>query len=328
MSPARIGRSSDASISRRLEPAVDGLGDARRQPHRRRGRRLRPAATRARRGSACSCFSVGQISTSPAWPARCGDMPDRRRRRGHAGRALAARRRCGRPRPAAARRRGTTSSAARGATAAAPRSARCGERRRPSAANMRGRRALEAVDRLLLVADGEQRARHVAGAAARRRTPRPARGSPATAPGSCPAPRRPGCGRARRRACRAPTRPPPESASRLAALADQVVEVERRAPRLGLAVALHARRCRAAAAPCVASSQQPLVRSLCSGDESPCALHAATAAASACSRRERLGQERLARLACLVEEDSSASASMRPAGRAGGDGRTAGARPP
>ena len=71
-----------------------------------------------------------------------------------------------------------------------------------------------------------------------RRTLPPARGSPATAPGSCPAPRRRGCGRARRRACRAPIRPPPTSASRLAVLGHQIVEVERRAPRLGVAVAL------------------------------------------------------------------------------------------
>ena len=83
----------------------------------------------------------------------------------------------------------------------------------------RGRGALEAVDRLLLVADGEQRARRLAGAGARRRTPRPARGSPATARGSCPAPRRPGCGRGRRRACRAPTRPRRDERSRLAVLA-------------------------------------------------------------------------------------------------------------
>ena len=215
------------------------VGDARRQPHRRRGRaRPRPAATRARPRSAVSCFSVGQTSTSPAWPDAVRDV--RGSARGAAvrpGVRAGDRRRCGRPRPAAARPSGTTGRAARAATAAR-RAPACAANASPVAANMCGRGALEAVDRLLLVADGEQRARHARARRCRRRTPRPARGSPATAPGSCPAPRRPGCGRGRRRACRAPTRPPPMSASRLAALRDQVVEVERRAPRLGLAVAL------------------------------------------------------------------------------------------
>ena len=72
---------------------------------------------------------------------------------------------------------------------------------------------LEAVDRLLLVADHEQGARPVARAGAgeellgqlERRSP--------TAAGWCPAPRRPAHGRCARRACRAPTRSCPAGAA-------------------------------------------------------------------------------------------------------------------
>ena len=56
----------------------------------------------------------------PRVPDAMGDMPDRRRRRGHAGRARAVGEDARRPPPAAARRRETTSSAARGANRGPP----------------------------------------------------------------------------------------------------------------------------------------------------------------------------------------------------------------
>ena len=189
-----------------LDPAVDGGGDARGQAHDgRRSAHLRQAATRApSRLGRLDGSRVGQISTRPACPARLAtwrtalrsavtpgvrsgfgeDAVDGRQQR--LNRAERQRERDALPGHAAWPARRAKLVAYRGEHG--------------------GRCALEAVDGLLLVADGEQRARPVAGAAGRRRTPPPARGSPATAPGSCPAPRRPGCGRARRRACRAPIR--------------------------------------------------------------------------------------------------------------------------
>ena len=155
---------------------------------------------------------------------------------------------------------GTTASAARAATAG--RRARRGaanavaDRRRTCSAPRPGSRRSTASRRRRRTACAPPRARRC-----RRRTPRPARGSPATAPGSCPAPRRPGCGRARRRACRAPIRPPPTSraGSRPWPTRSSKSSAARRA--LASRVALHARRCRAGAAPSsrrAAASLQPL----------------------------------------------------------------------
>ena len=73
----------------------------------------------------------------------------------------------------------------------------------PIPANISGA-APQAVDRLLLVADREQCAPSRA-CRLRTRTPGPRLRRRATAAGWCPATRRRGCGRARRRACRAPT---------------------------------------------------------------------------------------------------------------------------
>ena len=70
--------------------------------------------------------------------------------------------------------------------------------------------ALETEDRLFLVADGEDGARCVPRSPGEEFLGQACARSP-TAPGSCPAPRRSGCGRGRRRACRAP-RPPLRSA--------------------------------------------------------------------------------------------------------------------
>ncbi len=61
--------------------------------------------------------------------------------------------------------------------------------------------ALKRKDRLLLVADGEEGPRLPRSRPRRRKIPPPACRSPATGAGSCPAPRRPGCGRCRGRAC-------------------------------------------------------------------------------------------------------------------------------
>ena len=69
------------------------------------------------------------------------------------------------------------------------------------------RGALEAEDRLLVVADREDRARSRAPRPRRRRNPRRSPSPPSTGRGSCPAPRRPGCARRGGRACRAPTAP-------------------------------------------------------------------------------------------------------------------------
>ena len=187
------------------------------QPHHRRATRSsRRAATRAPPALAASGFSVGQISTSPAWPARSATC-----------RIGSARRR--QPRRAPGRRRSRSTAASSGSTERNDRVSGTRRHGRPAAlgAARRTRRptrrtlrrgALEAVDRLLLVADREQRARHVARAAAGEELLGQRARPPATAPGSYPAPRRPGCGRGRRRACRAPTRPPPTMRSRLAAL--------------------------------------------------------------------------------------------------------------
>ena len=115
-------------------------------------------------GLACSDFSVGQISISPAWPTRWATW-----RIGVAEEVTPGVRAWSAKMPSTAASSGSTArndkfsgtrrkSQARQRGAARERLAHAGEHG--------GRRTLEAVDRLLLVADGEQRARHVAGAAA------------------------------------------------------------------------------------------------------------------------------------------------------------------
>ena len=69
--------------------------------------------------------------------------------------------------------------------------------------------ALERIDRLLAVADGEHRALGRRARLRRRRTPRSARARCATAPARCPAPRPAAGDRGRRPACTAP-RPRPD----------------------------------------------------------------------------------------------------------------------
>ena len=98
-------------------------------------------------------------------------------------------------------------------------------------------RALEREDRLLLVADREDRARDLARARAGEELGRSAAGRSPIASGSCPAPRRSARGRCRGRACSAPRRRA-RSASRCERLVDQVVVVEQAAPVLLGAIAL------------------------------------------------------------------------------------------
>ena len=90
-------------------------------------------------GSTCSAFSVGQISISPACPARCATCRIGVAGGGQPG-VRARSRTSGPPPPAAARRRGTTGSAARAATAGRARLALLRRTPRPSSANMVGRR--------------------------------------------------------------------------------------------------------------------------------------------------------------------------------------------
>ena len=322
MSPARIGRSSDGEHLADFEPAADGR------------RRCAPPAAPPASVRACLVQrrpGLGRRRPAPASrsarsrPARRGPTRCATCRIGVA-EAVSARRARAVGEDAVDRRQQRLDGAERQVERHAPpvqarRAARCRRTPRPCAANMCGRGALEAVDRLLLVADGEQRARHRRARRCRRRTPRPARGSPATARGSCPAPRRPGCGRGRRRACRAPTRPPPTSASRLGGLADQVLEVERGAARLGVAVALQ----HGAAEPQQRHGRvddaSARLRSLVQGDEARLRARASSASRSGCASAEPLRHQALARLAVAGAGRSSRARSTRPAGRAGSDGR-------
>ena len=137
MSPARMGRFSDASISAEFEPALGWSGRCVPPAAPPATRRLpRPAVTRAR----------------SAWPAptsrsaRSRSAPRGRRDGRHAGsaspkrsrRAYArGRQRCRPPPPAAARRRETTSSAARGANRGPPARRGCANDS-PMPANMVG----------------------------------------------------------------------------------------------------------------------------------------------------------------------------------------------
>ena len=110
---------------------------------------------------------------------------------------------------------------------------RRGLAREPGAGDVEARRvgALEAEDRLLVVADGEDRPvaprRALAGEIFERQ-----RADDVPLAGRwCPAPRRPGYGRSAGRACSAPNRPCPGVEQQLLRLADQVVEIDQARPR-------------------------------------------------------------------------------------------------
>ena len=204
--------------------------------------------------STCSAFSVGQISISPACPARWATC------RIGAVEAVSPGVRAGSAKMA-------STAASSGSTA---RNDRFSGTRRNSKPALRGlareclahagehggRRTLETVDRLLLVADGEQGADPFARAAAGEELLRQRRGSRPTARGSCPALRRRGCGRGRRRACRAPT---PRPRRRRAGRRRSRSGPRNRARRCGpwRTCSGRARRCRAAAAP--SSPRRPSV---------------------------------------------------------------------
>ncbi len=94
--------------------------------------------------------------------------------------------------------------------------------------------ALEAEDRLLVIAHHEQRAQlAVALAFARRRIRRSAHRRCSTALHWCPALRRPGCGRSAGRACSGSIRTGLSGSSRVGGAADQVVEIDQPFARLG-----------------------------------------------------------------------------------------------
>ena len=184
------------AASRRSAPAMQPG-----QP-RRRGRRCRAARSAApsRRLVARRLGPEQRPQLDqPAMPAPAlGTRCMRRLRRPRPSQRRVAARTRRRPAPARRRSSGTTSSSGMvcerllGLAAAA-------RRTWPRIAAELGRvGALEAVDRLLLVADHEDGARrHRRGADRRRRTPRSAPRRCATAPGWCPAPRRSACGRCR-----------------------------------------------------------------------------------------------------------------------------------
>ena len=199
MSPAVMGRPSEASISPLSSQPRMVVGDALGQAHGRRARRPpRRAATRRRR-SAVIVRHLGRPHLDEAAVA-------------HAVHAVAHDRGFGRqPRRAAAigehavdcgkyRRDGAERQIERNALPGQP-GVRCHRREGfAHGVELREVGALEAVDRLLLVADDEQRAHLAARARVAEELRAPAPRRSATAPGSCPAPRRRGCGRCRGRA--------------------------------------------------------------------------------------------------------------------------------
>ena len=236
MSPARIGRPSDASIS--LDFSQSWISPAMRVASRTTGEDalVSSSGDHGSPRSTVSGFSVGQISISPAWPARCTacwiDLGRRRQaRRAHGiGEDAVDRLQQRRHRAERQRQRNVAPRQLGAAGVLGERLADVGEHVR--------RRALEAVDRLLLVADRKQRARHLARAGA---------GEELLGQRAHHLPlHRAGILRLvdqdvveaavelvehpfdRRRRAEQVRRPH-----------DQVVEIERRAPRLGLGVALH-----------------------------------------------------------------------------------------
>ena len=244
-----------------------------------------------------------------------GDMTDRRRRGGHPGRARVV------GEDAVHRRQqrldGAKRQVQRHASQIEARQRGALRERLAHAGEHGGRRTLEAVDRLLLVADGEQRARHVAGAAAgeellgQRADHIPLHGA---------------------RILRLVDQDVIETAVELVehplhrlgggeqagGLADEVLEVERGGPRLGATVAVE----HVAAEPQQRhrrlDDHQPLVlgvegdefrlRALCEIDE------------IARGVRHLLRGQSIARFVALGEEEARERLDA-AAGRAGGDGR-------
>ena len=251
MSPARIGRSSDASISPVVEPAAGWCR-----------RCASPAASPA---SACAASVERRPRRRPAWPSSAllgrpdldqpgvadavGDVArSASPQRSAPGVRVADRRRRRRPRPAAARRRGTTGSAAR--------AARC----RPAARCLRAKRLAHVGEHGRAPRPGScrstaSRRRRRTACAPRRARRVPAKNSSASARITCH------CIGARvlrlvdQDVVDAAVELEEHPRGRLAVrqqvdgLGDQIVEVERGAARLGRACSAAARRWRAGAAP-------------------------------------------------------------------------------
>ncbi len=269
MSPARIGRPS----RRQHLPGCRAsrgwsCGDARRQPH-------APATTRLSSASGDQ-GSVGvrllvllgrPDLDKPAMSGAMGDVADRLAAavtpgvRSGSAKMWSTAASSG---STVAERQGERHASASGMPGHARRAARSA---RPCPANMLGRRALEAVDRLLLVADGEQRARHVAGAA-------PAKNSLGQRADHLPL--------HRARVLRLVDQDVVEAAvelvehplhglatiaSRSAALPTRSSKSSAARARLGRAVALHARASPSRSSAMVASTHQRLQCSSCSADE-------------------------------------------------------------
>ena len=205
MSPARmravLGRqhladSSQPSMVWAMRPASRTTGGARSSPR---------AATRARSARPARASRSARSRSARRRPDAMGDMRDRLGDAVDARACAPARRRCVDRRQQ--RLDGAKRQVQRHAAQRQPRQPGAGANASPI------RRTWWAPRPGSCRSTASRRRRRTACASSRaprrrRRTPRPARGSPPTAPGSCPAPRRPGCGRGRRRACRAPTRRP------------------------------------------------------------------------------------------------------------------------
>ena len=200
-----------AAAARRSSPirlsGMDGrsAAPAARAAHRRRVAR-RAATGRSCRPRSARRATSGQSSTVPGLAVAAGD--DARHRRRRPGRAL----RFGsreHPVDGVEHRRGRAEGDGEVDLTqnALERRDACARTRLAHLVELARIGALEAEDRLLGVADREDRAVALDRAPRRRRTPRSsAARSPPIGRDWCPAPRRPGRGRCRRRACRAPRR--------------------------------------------------------------------------------------------------------------------------
>ena len=179
MSPARIGRPSRGQQLAAVEPAADGVGDARRRAAPGRARRVASAERRPRLGRLGRLVLLGRPDLDEAGVAGAvGDVADGVGRRRQARRAL----RVGEDGVDRGEQRRDRAERQRERNALPRQPAALGRAPRsssPMAANMLRRGALEAVDRLLLVADGEQRARPA------RARPAPAKNSSASAVITC-----------------------------------------------------------------------------------------------------------------------------------------------
>ena len=192
-----------------VEPAFDRGGDALAQRiDRARARRLLVPGLEARRVSTgFSSVSTSHSSTSPAWPvlkAWCSMLAPSCQVSPSRGRARVRTRYRPPSRIGSVERKesvsGTSCQARPSAVAFVAEGAARPRRTAPGSAPWKR------VDRLLLVADGEQRAQLLACARAGEELRGQAPRRCSIAPGWCPAPRRPGCGRCRRRFCTAPRR--------------------------------------------------------------------------------------------------------------------------